>query len=70
MKDWAEINKTRRLEMLERAVFPAISKHPIREITPHHILKILQETVNEALRLLPLKPVVPFHQFRVGSSDT
>ncbi len=45
MKDWAEITKTRRLDMLERVVFPAIGKLPVREITPHHILKILQETV-------------------------
>jgi len=44
MKDWAEITKTRRLDMLERVVFLAIGKHPVKEITPHHILKILQET--------------------------
>jgi len=44
MKDWAEITKTRRLDMLERVVFPATGKLPVREITPHHILKILQET--------------------------
>ena len=44
MKDWAGITKTRRLDMLERVVFPAIGKLPVREITPHHILKILQET--------------------------
>ncbi len=43
MKDWAEITKMRRLDMLERVVFPAIGKLPVREITPHHILKILQE---------------------------
>lgn len=30
--------------MLERMVFPAIGKLPIREITSHHILKILQGT--------------------------
>ena len=44
MKDWAEITKTRRLDMLERVVFPAIGKLPVREITSYHILKILQET--------------------------
>lgn len=42
MKDWAEITKTRRLDMLERMVFPAIGKLPVREIIPHHILKTLQ----------------------------
>jgi len=30
--------------MLEREFFPAIGKLPVRKITPHHILKILQET--------------------------
>lgn len=44
MKDWAEITNTRRLDMLERVVFPVIGKLPIREITSHHILKILQQT--------------------------
>jgi hypothetical protein len=44
MKEWAEITKTRQLDMLERVVLPTIGKLPIREITPHHILKILQET--------------------------
>lgn len=44
MKDWVEITKTRRLDMLERVVFPSIGRLPIREITSHHILKILQET--------------------------
>lgn len=44
MKDCAEITKTRRLDMLERVVFPAIGKLPVRDITPHHTLKILQET--------------------------
>ncbi|EDQ6205875.1 tyrosine-type recombinase/integrase [Salmonella enterica subsp. enterica] len=44
MKDWAEITKVRRLDMLERVVFPAIGKLPVKEITPHHILNILQNT--------------------------
>jgi len=44
MKDWAEITKTRRLDMLKCVVFPAIGELPVREITPHHILKILKET--------------------------
>jgi len=44
MKDWAEITKTRRLDMLERVVFPAIGELPVKEITSHHILRILQET--------------------------
>lgn len=43
MKDWAEITKTRRLDMLECVVFPAIGRLPVREITPHHILKIFRK---------------------------
>lgn len=31
MKDWAGITKTRRLDMLERVVFPAIGKLPVRD---------------------------------------
>ena len=30
MKDWAEITKTRRLDRLERVVFPTLGKLPIR----------------------------------------
>ncbi|MDO1871229.1 integrase, partial [Escherichia coli] len=44
MKDWAGITKTRRQDMPERVVFPAIGKPPVRESTPPHILKILQDT--------------------------
>ncbi|HEM8305576.1 MULTISPECIES: tyrosine-type recombinase/integrase [Morganellaceae] len=45
MKDWADVTKYRRLDMLERIVFPSIGALPIREITSHHILKILQREV-------------------------
>lgn len=45
MKDWEEITKTRRLDMLKRVVFPTIGKLPVKEVTSHHILKILQDTV-------------------------
>lgn len=44
-KDWEDITKNRRLDMLERVVFPAIGKLPIRAITPVHVLEILQSTV-------------------------
>lgn len=46
IKDWVAITKKRRLDMLERVVFPTIGKLPIREVTPYHILKILQDTAN------------------------
>lgn len=59
MKDWAEITKARRLDVLERVVFPTLGKRPVSEITPHHILKILQQmakrgapTVAEARRTI------------------
>lgn len=32
------------MDMLKHMLFPSIEKLPIREITPHHILKIVQET--------------------------
>lgn len=44
-KDWEDITKNRRLDMLERVVFPAIGNLPIRAITPVHVLDILQSTV-------------------------
>src|SRR5450756_171655 len=40
-KDWEEITKKRRLNMLTRIVFPAIGKLPIRQVTPAHVLDIL-----------------------------
>lgn len=36
MKDWADVTKHRRLDMLERIVFPSIGELPIREIASHH----------------------------------
>lgn len=63
MKDWAEITKTRRLDMLERVVFPAIGKL-LSERSLHTIsLKFFRKQPNEEHRQLPLKPVEPFHQF-------
>lgn len=35
--------------MLERVVFPAIGKRPVKEITPHHLLKIIQETTKRGV---------------------
>ncbi|KTC24620.1 integrase [Pseudomonas marginalis ICMP 9505] len=43
-KDWEDITKNRRLDMLERVVFPSIGKRPIREITSAQVLSILQTT--------------------------
>lgn len=44
LKDWEEVTKARRLDMLQRVVFPSIGKMPVRQITPAHILDILTRT--------------------------
>lgn len=41
LKDWEEITKKRRLDMLTRVVLPYIGKLPIRQVVPAHILDIL-----------------------------
>ncbi len=43
LKDWEEITKKRRLDMLTRVVFPTIGELPVREITPQIILDILKK---------------------------
>ncbi|CZT27367.1 MULTISPECIES: tyrosine-type recombinase/integrase [Pseudomonas] len=43
-KDWEDITKNRRLDMLERVVFPNIGKLPVREVTSAQVLNILQST--------------------------
>ncbi|WP_080708254.1 tyrosine-type recombinase/integrase [Bordetella bronchiseptica] len=44
-KDWEDVTKNRRLDMLERVVFPALGTMPIREVKPIHVLDVLQRTV-------------------------
>lgn len=41
LKDWEEITKKRRLDMLIRVVFPLIGKFPIRQVAPAHVLDVL-----------------------------
>ena len=43
LRDWEEITKKRRLDMLERVVFPHIGKLPVRQIKPAHILDVLKK---------------------------
>jgi len=43
-KDWEDVTKKRRLDMLHRVVFPALGKLPARDITAHQVLAILQAT--------------------------
>lgn len=42
LRDWEEITKKRRLNMMERVVFPHIGKFPAKQIIPAQILDILE----------------------------
>jgi integrase len=42
LKDWEDVTRKRRLDMLKRVVFPKIGEMPLREITSPVILEILQ----------------------------
>lgn len=44
-KDWQTITKQRRLDVMNRVVFPKIGAMPVRDVTPVYVLKILQDTV-------------------------
>ncbi len=60
LKDWEDVTKKRRLDMLTRVVFPAIGQMPVKQITPPVILGILKKAsekngvsvMNEAKRTL------------------
>lgn len=41
LKDWEDVTKARRLDMLVRVVFPKIGALPVKQITPAHILDVL-----------------------------
>lgn len=43
LKDWEEVTKKRRLDMLARVVFPSIGKLPVRQVTPPMILDLLKK---------------------------
>lgn len=43
LRDWEEVTRKRRLDMLERVVFPHIGKLPVRQIKPAHILDVLKK---------------------------
>ena len=47
LKDWEEITKKRRLDMLTRVVFPKIGSLPIKSITPAHILDVLNTSAKK-----------------------
>lgn len=41
LKDWEEITKKRRLDMLARVVFPKIGRLPVKHVSPANILDVL-----------------------------
>jgi integrase len=45
LRDWEEVTKARRLDMLRRVVFPQIGSLPVRKITPAHVLDVLDTAV-------------------------
>jgi integrase len=47
LKDWEEVTKARRLDMLTRVVFPNIGSLPVRSITPAHILDVLNTSAKK-----------------------
>ncbi|MGT2506424.1 tyrosine-type recombinase/integrase [Cupriavidus basilensis] len=47
LRTWTAQTKARRLDMLERVVFPKIGALPIRSVQPAHVLDILQQTAEK-----------------------
>lgn len=47
LKDWKEITKKRRLDMLIRVVFLKIGSLPVKNITPAHILDVLKTSAKK-----------------------
>lgn len=42
LQDWKVLTRDRRLDMLQRVVFPKVGELPIRDITPAHVLDVIQ----------------------------
>lgn len=47
LKDWENVTKARRLDMLVRVVFPKIGSLPVRSITPVHILDVMNTSAKK-----------------------
>ena len=41
LRDWEEVTKARRLDMLTRVVFPKIGALPVKQVIPAHVLDVL-----------------------------
>lgn len=76
LKTWEDITKKRRLNMLERVVFPKLGALPIRQITPPMILDVLKtaelkngnSVAHEAKRTLFWIFQLALETFRVSSN--
>lgn len=47
LKDWEEVTKKRRLDMLARVIFPTIGHLPVKDILPPVILNILKKAAEK-----------------------
>lgn len=47
LKDWEEVTKARRLDMLQRVVFPKIGALPVKQVTPVHVLDVLNAALKK-----------------------
>lgn len=47
LKDWEDVTKARRLNMLARVVFPKIGALPVKSVTPAHILDVLNTSAKK-----------------------
>ena len=47
LRDWEDVTKARRLDMLDRVVFPLIGELPVKQITPAHILDVLKTSAKD-----------------------
>lgn len=48
LKDWENVTRARRLDMLARVVFPKIGSLPVRSITPVHILDVMNTSAKKS----------------------
>lgn len=47
LKDWEDVTKARRLDMLERVIFPKIGALPVKQVTPVHVLDVLNAALKK-----------------------
>lgn len=47
LRDWEEVTKARRLDMLQRVVFPKIGILPAKQVTPAHVLDVLRTALKK-----------------------